>query len=37
MYCIYTTNICTQCKYYKDRTPLNLHISNFSIIHINIH
>ena len=24
----------TQCKYYKDLTPLNLNFSKFSIIHI---
>ena len=33
---INTTNIFTQCTYYKDFTPLRLHISNFSISHLNI-
>ena len=31
---INTNDIFTQCTYYKDLTPLRLHISNFSIIHI---
>ena len=31
---INTTDIFTQCTYYKDLTPLRLHISNFSIIPI---